>query len=388
MTLTYVLMQNLRRNPLRTVLTALSFALPMAVFVGALSLVTLFVKTGAQAAQELRIATKSKITLTNVLPDGYRRRIEALDPDGKRIKGVCGFRWFGGKVPASEQSVQALGCDVDSMPTVFSDLDWTPQEVERWSRERRAAVVGEQLAAKNGWAVGQTFTLNSNVPPYRSLEFILVKKLTQPQRSLSVYFRRDYMSESLKDADRWRDGSNVYWIKCHSAAALQSMKQEIDALFANSPDETRSEDENAFAATFQQALGDIPGLMQSMALVVVVIMALVAGNTMMMSFRERARELAVFKAMGYPSGRVFRIVLAESVLLALIGSAIGIIPAALAMYFFPLPVQFGPIGRVDLSIEAVIASVIIALLVGLAAGIVPAWNALTLRTVDALRRVA
>lgn len=388
MTIHYVLMQNLRRNPLRTALTIISFALPMGVFVVAISLVALFVQSSAAAQRELRIAVRSKVSLPTLLPEGHRRKIEMLDPERRRIRGVCAFRWFGGKVPGTDEGVQALGVDADTFPIVFSDLGLTPAEAEYFQRERRAAVVGQQLAERYRWRVGDRFTLNSNIPPYMPLEFVCVKLLPQPQRSAAVYFRRDYMEESLREAAPIRSGANVYWVKCVDAEALESLRREIDQLFANTPDETDSVDENAFVAVFQQALGDIPGLMQTMAVVVVCIMGLVAGNTMMMSFRERGRELAVFKAIGFQSRGIFLIVLSESVLLALIGSLVGVVPVAAWMYFNPLEVRMGPIGRIEFSPYAVVGALAIALLVGVVAGLVPAWNALRLRTTDALRRVA
>jgi len=129
--------------------------------------------------------------------------------------------------------------------------------------------------------------------------------------------------------------------------------------------------------------------MKGMALVVVFVIALVAGNTMMMSFRERIRELAVFKAIGFQAGRVFFIVLAESVMLAVIGAAAGVLPTAAALTLFPIrKLNLGPITMLEISPVAVAASLAIALVVGLVAGLWPAYQALRLRTVDALRKVA
>lgn len=389
MTMTYVLMQNLRRNRLRTVLTVAGFALPMGVFVGAISLVTIFIRVGAAAQRELRIAVRNKVSLATPLPEAYRRRIEGLDPNRERIRAVCGFRWFGGKVPDTQETVQALGVDADTFSTVFADLELTAEEDALFKRERRAAVAGEQLADKYKWRIGDRFTLDSNIPPYIPLEFVLIKTLPQPQRALAVYFRRDYLEEALVERGSDRTANcNAFWIKCVNAGALQSLRADIDAHFANNPDETETVDESAFFALFQQALGDIPGLMNVMAVVVLGIMGLVAGNTMMMSFRERIRELAVFKAIGFQSRRVFLIVLSESILLALLGSLAGIVPVATLLYLSPFQVRMGPIGRIELSPWAVGVALIIALLVGLAAGLVPAWNALRLRTTDALRKVA
>jgi putative ABC transport system permease protein len=388
MNVTYVLMQNLRRNPLRTLLTAAAFALPMAVFVAAVSLVVTFIKIGKLNEQELRLAVRHRISLTMGLPQGVRRKIEALDPDRQRLRAVCGMRWFGGRVPETQNTLTSLAADMDTFPIVHSDLNMTPAEIELWGRDRMAAVVGPDPAELYGWKAGDRVVLESTIPPYLQLEFHLVKIVPNKDKSNNFWFRRDYLVESLSERGIDDVQCNIFWVKCHSAEALRSLEAEIDATFANSPDATKSEDENAFGANFVQASGDIPGLMRAMAIVVVCIVAMVAGNTMMMSFRERTRELAVFKAIGFPAGRIFRIVLAESVLLAFIGSAAGIVPAAVILYLAPIKgLRMGPVGSLELSPSAVVVSLVIGVLVGLAAGIWPAYQAMRLQTVNALRRV-
>ncbi|MCO6436428.1 MAG: ABC transporter permease [Phycisphaerae bacterium] len=390
MTKTYVLMQNLRRNPVRSLLTAGAFALPMAVFVLALSFVVALVRMGVENEKQLRLAVHHKVTLTNYLPEGMRRKIEALDPNRERLRAVCGMRWFGGRVPDTQNTLTSLAADVDTFPVVYSDVGMTDAEIEAWERDRRAAIVGAGVAEKYGWKIGDRVVLESTVPPYLSLEFKIIKATKLAGRENFFYLRRDYLTESLEDAGM-KEGSrcNVFWVKCNSARALRSLQADIDALFANSPDETKSEDENAFVANFTQAAGDIPGLMQAMAIVVVFIIALVASNTMMMSFRERTRELAVFKAIGFQSSRVFFIVLSESLMLAIIGALMGIIPVIVGLALFPMrELGFGPFTSVEVSPTAVIGALVIAVVVGLFSGLWPAYQAMRLRTVDALRKVA
>ncbi len=394
MTMTYVLMQNLRRNRLRSALTMIAFALPMAVFVAAISLVVALIEVNKASEKELRLGVHHKTTLINTIPDRLRRSIEALDPDRERLRAVCGMRWFGGKVPGEQQPIQSLAADPDTFPIVYSDAELTPAEQEAWMRDRKAAVVGAAVAEQygerfDGWRPGGRVRLRSSVPPYLELEFNIIKVMTSKTQTNVFYFRRDYLTESLKEAGVDSPACNIFWVKCKDQASLLSLQREIDAMTANSPDETKSEDENTFRAGFTQALGNLPGLMQAMAIVVVFIVALVAGNTMMMSFRERTRELAVFKAIGMPSGRVFRIVLAESVLMAFMGALAGVLPMALLLALAPIRrLGFLPINALTVSPVAVAVSLGIALAVGLAAGVWPAYQALRLRTVEALRRVA
>ncbi|MGE0480909.1 MAG: FtsX-like permease family protein [Phycisphaerae bacterium] len=387
MTITYVLMQNLRRNPLRSALTMAAFALPMAIFVAAISFVVTLVQLNQRNAAQSRLAVQNKIALINPLPERMRREIEGLDPDRKRMVAACGVRWFGGRVPDTPNVIQSLGADADTFPEVFSEFAWTAEEEENWRRERTACAVGASLAEEKRWQVGSRVTLESTVPPYLSLEFKVVKIIRTEGRGNVLYLRRDYFEESRSAAGFTAPGCNVFWIKCRGPAALQSLGRDIDAAYANSPNETKSMDENAFVSQFIESSGNLPGLMQAMAVVVVVIVALVAGNTMMMSFRERMREIAVFKAIGFPSGRIFRIVLAESALLALLGALLGIAPTAAALTWLPIRRMGSVPLSLDVSWVAIVISLAIALLVGLAAGLLPALQALRLNTVSALRRV-
>lgn len=392
MTLSYVLMQNLRRNPLRAALTAASFALPMAVFVAAISLVVAFAQAGALSQKGLRLAVRHKITLTNFLPERMRKEIEGVDPNRQRIIAVCGFRWFGGRVENAPNVVQSLGVDADTFPEVFSDIDMTAAEIEQWKRDRLAAVVGEYPASQYGWKVGQRVRLQSTIPPNLELDFNIVKIVSVSGRKAAMHFRRDYYEESLKEKGIDSPACNVFWVKTASLDALQSLPKEIDSLFANSPNETRTDDENAFGASFLQATGNLPALMQTMAIVMLIIIALVGGNTMMMSFRERTRELAVFKALGFQRSRVFFIVLAESLTLALAGTAIGValaVPFLLLVKMYP-PTWINPmfLGLFEVSWISVVVSFVIAGVVGLLAGLWPAVQALRLKPVTALRQVA
>lgn len=395
MTASYVLLQNLKRNRVRSGLTLLAFALPMAIFVAAISLVVALVEIGLANEKELRLAVHHKTTIINRLPNGHRRAIESLDPERKRLTAVCGMQWFGGKIPNEKQPVQSLAADPDTFPIVYSDAEMSPEDVSAWVKDRLAAVVGYGVCDTykeryTGWEKGGRVTLKSTIPPYLELEFHIVKVMTNEGRANAFYFRRDYLTEKLKEAGvATADECNIFWIKCNGVEAMRSLQLDIDQQFANSPNETKSEDESAFAAGFTQALGNLPGLMNAMAMVVVVIIALVAGNTMMMSFRERTRELAVFKAVGFSNGRIFRVVLGESVLMALIGALLGVVPTCAVLMVFPVrQLGFLPISALKVSPVAVALSLVIALLVGFAAGLWPAYQALRLRTVDALRRIA
>jgi hypothetical protein len=197
MTITYVLMQNLKRNPLRSGLTAAAFALPMAVFVAAISMVVALVQITQDNAKEFRLTVHHKTTIINMLPAGVRSKIEAMDANQSRLRAVCGMRWFGGKIPNSSTVIQSLAADADTFPIVYSDAAMSESDVEAWQKDRQACVIGYALSENHGWNVGTRITLQSSVPPYLSLEFHVVKVMLTPSRANVLYFRRDYLSESL-----------------------------------------------------------------------------------------------------------------------------------------------------------------------------------------------
>ncbi len=388
MTLARVVIQNLTRNRMRSGLTAVAFALPMAIFVLALSLVVGLTRVSQSLQKELRLTVVHRVSLTSLLPDGLRRKIEEFGSKDQRLTAVCGMRWFGGRVPGTQNTLQSLGSDRDTFPIVYDDAQMTAAELELWNRDRRAMVVAGGIAHQYGWKTGDRVVLESTIPPYLQLEFLVIKVWEDCPFPTMLYFRRDYLVDSLEAAGVPGAGCNIFWVKCTSVEALRSLQQQIDQTFANSPDATKSEDENAFVAGFVQVIGDLPSLAKAMAAVAMLVIGLVAGNTMMMSLRERLGEIAVFKAVGFQASRIFLIVLSESLLLALIGSLLGILPISAGLLLLPESyLRWGAFSAPKLSVFAVLHSLAIGLGLGLLAGAWPAYQAVRLRTTDALRRV-
>jgi len=378
--------RNLRRNRLRTGLTLLAVALPLIIFVLATTVVNIALRIAASAKEHLRLAVHHKVSLINPLPEAHRRRIEELDPEHTRIKAVCGMRWFGGRVPNDQFNFPSLAGDPDTWPIAYPEHRLTSEELAAWQSERRAAVVGTTTADRFGWKVGQKITLKSVIPPYLTVELKIVK-ITTAGDTRMVSFRRDYLDEMLRAVGAPAGYANIFWVKCHRAEDLGPLQRQIDELFRNSPDQTKTEDEEAFLASFLKMQGDLPNLMAAVAAFVVLVVILVAANTMSMSFRERVGEVAVFKALGFSRRAVLLLILAESVTIALWGGILGSLPLYLLLKLFP-DIGFGPISRISVPPRVVGVALGMSVVIGLLAGLVPAARAYQLRVVDALRRVA
>lgn len=388
-----LVIKNLTRNPLRSALTMAAVALPMALFLLTTAIRDVLDAVVYGAAKELRIGVHNKISLINPLPAGMRGKIQALDPDGALIEGICGMKWFGGTVKDVPGVIPSLAGDPDSWPIVYADYKLTPEELKAWETTKNGAIVGKYTAEKFGWKVGQEFEMKSSVPPFQELRFKCVK-VAESGRDLSVvYFRRDYLDDQLEamvgaKKEQYGHGRvNIFWVKCKDPARMDELGRTIDAAFENTPDETKTEDESTFIAGFIKAGGDFPGKLQIVGMAVVVAIVMVVANTMSQSFRERTRELAAFKALGFPNRWIVGTVVGEAMALTLAGGALGLIPTYLAfLNGVRIPGLQGP--PLTIPEKSLITASLVVLAIGLIAGAVPAWSAVRLKVVEALRKLA
>lgn len=381
-----LLAQNLTRNSLRTVLTVVAVALPLAIFCLALGTHNIIQQTIRSAEKNLRLVVHNKITIVNPLPEGYRRKIEALDPNRTKIRAVCGMAWFGGHVKDDPYPFPSLAGDPDTFPIVYSMYEMTDDERRAWYADRRAAIVGPQLAEHFDWRVGQLVTLSSSVPPYVEMEFKIIKIAQKAQDPNMFALRRDYLEEERKQAGGETGYINMFWVKCHSRTALEEIREKVDELFVNSERETKTMEEHVFLANFLSMQGDISNMMLWIGLAVVSVVVMIAGNTMAMTFRERTRELAVLKTLGFGSSAIFSMLLCESLLISLLGWMFGCLPTYVILNNISVKfLQLGPITKIPIPTETVFEGLLICLVVGLMAGVVPASRAWRLNVVDALR---
>lgn len=378
--------KNLTRNRLRMILTVVAIALPLFVFTVARSLVDGVRKALAESDNNMRVAVHQKLTFTARLPQRLRDDILAAAPEG-HIRAICRTSWFGGRIPDSQQGFPNMGVDRDTFHIVYSEYGLTPEEVERFQTEKTGAIIADSLAKMINRKVGDRVVLKSAIPPYLELEFrIVAVKPDIPAPWL--YFALDYYDEAYRAAtgDNESIGVNNFWLKCTSEEARRWALAEIDQRFANSENETRTEMESTFFSAFLKSGGDWVGMIWNIGQLIVLVAVAVAFNTMSMAFRERTREIAVLRALGFSSGRVTRMVLSEGLVLGLLGGvlAVGPIYALAAAGLTTIP----GIARLEVSAYSAAVALSVALGVGVFAALVPAVMAGRLQVAPALRKVA
>lgn len=385
MTRTTVLIKNLTRNRLRTTLTVLAIALPMFVFTMARTFVDQVNRFLSESDLKLRVAVHQKLSFTAPLPQRIRDEIAEIAPPGY-ITAVCRATWFGGRIPGQQEPFHSMAVDRDTFAAVYPEYAISPEEIARFQQERRGAIIGRALADRHNWKVGDRVTLVGSLPPNPEMEFVIVAippKFTNPW----FYFGLDYYDETMRKLTGEPVGVNNFWLKCASPEGRQWALTEVDKHFANSENETRSEMESTFVAQFMKSGGDWVELTWNIGRLIVLVAVAVAFNTMSMSFRERTREIAVLRTLGFSAGRIVRMVLAEGVLLGLIGGLLAVVPVYAITHLanIRLPRMGG--GALQIPEQTALIALAVACTCGLLAALVPAVLAGRLKVAAALRKV-
>jgi putative ABC transport system permease protein len=373
----------LKRKKLRTALTFLSVMVAFMLFAFLGSIKAAFTG-GVELAGQDRLMLRHKISFIMTLPQSYYARIKGMEG----VKAVCHNTWFGGVYQDKPENM-IFTCPVvpEDLFEMFPEFIIKPEEKQAWLNTRIGAIVGEKSAKRFGWKIGDRVPLKSaiwgNPAGMDNWEFEIVGIYGGEKKSTDTtgfYFRYDYFEEA-----RQRDKGMVGWysIKIADPDRAAEIAAKIDAEFANSPYETKTEAESAFIQGFANQIGDIGAITMAVVGAVFFTILIVAGNTMAQSVRERTEELGVLKAIGFTNGRVLILVLLESCWLAILGGFTGLGIAWLIVETMEPP-QMLPL--VYMPKPTLIAGALFALGLGVVAGIIPAWQAMRLSISEALRR--
>ncbi len=370
---------NLKRKKLRTTLTIGSFVVALFLF-GLLAAIKVAFTGSAGAAGVDRLSVINKISLIMPLPYSYRDRIRSVPG----VSGVTFATWFGGVYQDEKNFFPQFAVDAETWLTVYSEYRVTPEARRAFLSDRQSCLVGSSLAKKFGFKPGDRIPLKGTIWT-GTWEFNVAgtfEPATPEVDTTQMLFRYDYLEERRpfgKGTVGW------YVVKLADPDDAVRITKTIDGMFANSPYETLTQTEQAFAASFAKQMGNIELLALAIGSVVFFTLLLVAGNTMAIAVRERTGEIAVLKTIGYTDVGVLGLVLAESLLLAGQGGVIGL---GLVMLVIPgLGKAMPMIGSLVVPLSTLLAGLALTLAIGVAAGIIPAVMAMRLKVVDALRRV-
>ncbi len=377
-----LILSNFKRHRTRLILTILSVLVAFVLFAYLAAIRNAF-RFGTSVAGANRLVTRHRVTLIQPLPQSYERRIEQI----RGVKDAMQQAWFGGLYREKQVQWGQIAVVPTEFFAMYPEFEVPQAQKEAFIRTRTGAIVGRKTAEKYGWKVGDRITLDATFMRGKSgnawtFELVGIYKGKYPETDeTAFYFHHDYMDENRV----WGKGlTGWYAVQVENPNDAERVAKEIDAAFANSPAETKTETEKAFIRGFAEQMGNIGAIVQFVLTSVFITILLVALNTMAQAVRERTGELGVMKAIGFSDAQVLTFVLAESLLIAVLGGSLGL---ALGMFFVSkgdptggaLPVFLFP------AQDRILAIVFIVLL-GLVAGAWPAIQAMRLNAADALRR--
>jgi len=379
-----LIFKNALRHKLRTSLTILGITIAIIAF-GLLRTVVTIWYSSVDATMANRLVTRQSVSFIFPLPYAYKEKI--LSVPG--VTRVCGASWFQGVYKDKNNFFARLAVD-DNMFEVYPEFLLSKEESENYKKQRNACVIGSQIAKQYNLKIGDQMVLDGDIFPGR-WEFE-VRGIYQPKNkntdATQMVFHMDYLNERLKEQSPSR-ADQVFWYMVQIGDPNRSaqISNQIDAMFKNSTAETKTETEKAFTQGFISASGAIITAMNWMSFLIIGIILLVVANTMIMSARERTREYAVFKTLGFSALHLTGLILGESMLIACIGGGIGLALTFPLVSGFEqaMPKGFFPFFFIE-PITVVLA-VTATLLVGFLSAIFPIQRALSTKIVDGFRFV-
>jgi putative ABC transport system permease protein len=379
MTLTTFVRKNAFRNLRRSILTVLSIGFSLLLLTLMMAIWRNFYMEKGSEESALRLVTRHKVSLVFEMPSYYREKIRAIPGVAVVVPG----NWFGGvyKDDKSGNFFAQFGTDPDEFFKVYKEWKIPDDQVAAWQHDRAGAVVDSELAKKMRWRLGQRIIITGTIFPV-NLELNIRGIFTAPQPTQALYYNQKYVEEAVPYL---KGQQGFYTILAASAADVPKINKAVDDTFRNSPQPTKTETEKGFQLGFLAMLGNVKAFILSICGAVVFAILLVSANTMAMSIRERTREVAVLKTLGFTRATILSLFVGEAVVLALIGGVGG----SLVAYLLGMGAAKagGFAGALHVKLATMAVAWVAAAFMGFFSALVPSYHASRLGIVEGLRHI-
>lgn len=378
--------KNLFRHSLRSILTILGIAVAVLAF-GLLRTVVTAWSYGVDASAANRLVTRHAVSFIFPLPYAYREQIQKIPG----VTTVSFANWFQGiyKDQSFDNFFPRLAIDPETIFIVYSEYIVPDDQLANFKKQRNSCVIGNKLAVKYGFKIGDVIPIQGDIYPGQ-WEFVVAGIYTGKDKTADetqLFFHWDYLNERSREVASWAtDHVGWYIVQIGNPTEAANVSESIDALFANSAAKTKSETEKAFQQSFVSLSGAIITSLELVSYVIIGIILMVLANTIIMSARERIREYAVLKTLGFTRFHVVGLILGESLFISMSGGVVGL------MLTFPVTAGFGeafstlfPVFAVQPS--TITLSILFSFLVGVIASIFPAARSAQMKIVDGLRQI-
>ena len=379
-----LIFKNTMRHKLRSTLTIMGIAIAVIAF-GLLRTVVTAWYGGIEAAAADRLITRQSVSFIFPLPLSYKNKISSLPG----VSDVAFQNWFGGTYKDKTQFFARIASS-DNILDVYPEYVLPKEQLDVYNKERNSCIIGSGLAKNYNFKIGDVMSVDGDIYPGR-WDFVIRGIYTPKFQSTddnSMFFHWDYLNERMvKEMPGRANDVGWYIIKIKDPNQSARISDEVDALFKNSTSETKTETERAFNQGFIASSSAIITSMNVMSFMIIGIIMLVLGNTMIMASRERTREYAVLKTLGFSGKHIIGLILGESMFISCLGSFFGL------MFVFPMVASFekfipkGMFPQFHVEPITLILAVSAALFIGIAAAAFPIQRVLNTKIVEGFRFV-
>lgn len=386
MTFARLVVKDLFRSPLRVALTISAGAIAALAFVFLQTVLELFY-LGVAGAQMDRLIVRNKTSITQRLPLSYGPRIAAVPG----VEALTFQGWFGGRLSeAARDQFPNFFVESSTFLSVFTDYTVPPEQATAFRADPCGALVGEDLAERYGWDVGSRIVLKGTLHPGDwTFNVRGIYGTTQPGGdTTTLFFGFRCVNEKLEASER--DQVGIFAVRIDDPSRSVAVASTIDAMFANSPFETRTESERAFQLGFVAMTSAIVAAIRTVSYIILLILLLIVSNTLAMGVREKTVDLATLKALGFRSRHLMAMVVGQSVAMGAAAAVLGLslAPALIRGFVSAVEDRFGAFPDVQLRTATLALAAGAVLCVALLAAALPAIRAARIPVAEGLRKEA
>lgn len=378
-----LVVRNLGRNKLRSLLTGGAILLAIALVCVLRTMPAAFDAILSRLSNNTRISIHHTAGIVYSMPYAYLNKIRAIPG----VVDAVSWTWFGGALDPDEGvTFPNFAVDAAHVARVYEDYALDPAQMATFERTRTGALVGLRAMTDNGWQIGDLVTLKSTIYPVE-LEFRIVGTMPGDPGSAAgdaanlplFWFHREYLVEALREQGVEFDALGNIWARIDDPARVTAVMQQVDEMFRNSEAETVSETEKSFFTSFFSQVQGLLVVIQAVALLVTLCIVFIAANTASMTVRERMREIAVLRAIGFGRNLLFGTLLAEAALLSTAAGACGVLASfALAKVLASMGSAnpaMGPLTAFVVTNAVIVQGLFLSFLIGIVTGAIPAFGA-------------
>ena len=379
MTLIQFATRNTWRNKRRSILTILSLGFSFLLLTVMMTIWRTFYIDPWSTVSARHIVCRHRVSLAVPLPTYYREKIRSIPG----VVDVIPLNLFDADYKgATEDDFAKVGTDPNEFLNAYPEYQIPPDQVQEWQKDATGAIAGSELAQKHGWKLGDRLTIEGGQIPV-NLELTLRGTFKSPFPVRGIYFNWSYVQKAAR-----YEKDQLYLIQADSAQNVGRISAAVDSMFHNSPEPTRTEAEKAFMVGLVSMYGNVKAFILSISLAVLFAVLLVSGNTMAMSIRERTREVAMMRSLGFAPRLIQLLFLGETTTLTLCGWLFGTL-MAYGLVFAVVHSRAGGPFAVLLKIPATTLAVSVPLagLVAIVSTAIPAYRASRINIVQGLRYV-